>query len=101
MPSESSLFFNRLSARSTGSPLRTSTSGIDNQLLTLQILCPNGDAEPNRADLVRQISPLPGQRTGGRRFLGDLAAQSHRAASSSTTASARPPKHDRGCDEDR
>src|SRR5436190_14817376 len=34
MPSESSLFFNRLSARSTGSPLRTSTSGIDNQLLT-------------------------------------------------------------------
>jgi hypothetical protein len=30
MPSESSLFFSRFNARSTGSPLRTITSGINN-----------------------------------------------------------------------
>jgi hypothetical protein len=30
MPSASSLFFSRFNARSTGSPLRTITSGIDN-----------------------------------------------------------------------
>src|SRR5947208_15234735 len=32
IPSASSLFFSRFSARSTGSPLRTITSGIDNHL---------------------------------------------------------------------
>jgi hypothetical protein len=56
MPSASSLFFSRFNARSTGSPLRTITSGIDNQLLDLQILCPTGDAELSRAKTPRQIS---------------------------------------------
>src|SRR5438270_7271422 len=82
MPSASSLFFSRFNARSTGSPLRTITSGINNHS------CPElkslvDRAEPTRARPPRQLlrnrsfpPPLWRGWVGRRSFLRDFAPQS-------------------------
>src|SRR5206468_3531826 len=97
MPSASSLFFNRLSARSTGSPLRTSTSGIDNQLLTCKFCAQR--ARPSligQAEFVKSAA-LTGQRIRGCRLLRDFPAQSAGAFAASPC----PPEHDGRGNEDR
>src|SRR5437667_11979251 len=106
IPSASSLFFSRFNARSTGSPLRTITSGINHHSLNLGIYLKNRAGEysgwttssnlpENRR---RQVALALGERIcRSGCFFRDFAAQGRL----SPAAGARPPQDDGRGDKDR
>jgi hypothetical protein len=55
MPSASNLFLSRFKARSTGSPLRTITSGIESLPLVYKTTLLTSEVEPTRASEPRQL----------------------------------------------
>jgi hypothetical protein len=103
IPSASSLLLSRFNARSTGSPLRTITSVINNHSYSwLEINALTGEPEPTQAPPPRQIQWLNCLWRGERvrcssGFFGHFAPERGGAAASGP----RPPQYNRRSDEDR